>query len=193
MYNHKQTKKKNQIFWKNTYIKNAKKTLKIENCVYKATSSTSAPSSPKQQPQSLSSSGNEDVEIDGIETSTLTNGKSTENTTESSYENAVAANRTSRASIDAEYENTVQNTVAETNGLNGSASSSSTTNNNNIAKSELTNGNGNGNTNDNGNATDAAKRSSVNDHSNAASKDELYDVPVGEFRIYTISHKNGNK
>lgn len=121
----------------------------------------------------------------------MTNGKSTENTTESSYENAVATNRTSRASIDAEYENTV--TVAETNGLNGSACSSSTTNNNNIAKSELTNGNGNGNTNDNDNATDAVKRSSVNDHSNAASKDELYDVPVGEFRIYTISHKNGYK
>lgn len=162
------------------------------------------------------------VDIDGLDDSTLTNGKSAENDTETeietetepSYQNA-GANRTSRASItnDDDYENTVQNTVtAETNGLNGSASSSTTVNNNNVAKSEikseLVNGNGNGNGNGksngngndnatakangngNGNVTDAAKRSSMHDHSNAASKDELYDVPVGEFRIYThLTHK----
>lgn len=39
----------------------------------------------------------------------------------------------------------------------------------------------------NGNATDAAKKSSPeNDNANAADKEELYDVPVGEFRYLSI-------
>lgn len=168
-----------------------KKTTKNEFA--HAATSSSAPSSPKEQPQSLSSSGNdsetnaadgESADLDNNDKS-LTNGKSATITdsadtgnAEPSYQNnaVVAAVRASRAnaSHDAEYENTAN--TSESNGLNGSASGSIAVNNNNnnnnaAAASELVNGN----------ATDAAKKLSAD----AASKEQLYDVPVGEwFAIY---------
>lgn len=73
--------------------------------------------------------------------------------------------------------------MQRTNGLNGSASSSTANNNNNIAKSELINGND----------IEAAKNSTGHDNLNAASKDELYDVPVGEFRISVLDLKSQSK
>ncbi|XP_031625583.1 amphiphysin isoform X2 [Contarinia nasturtii] len=154
------------------------------------TSSGSSPSSPKAQPQSLSSSGNEsvlnavDVDADGIDDKSLTNGKTDEDAIES-YQNAEIIRTSHASNSDAEYENTMKIT-SESNGLNGSNSSvtttdaantataaaaavvvvDATTNNNNVAKCELVNGKSN----------EAAKS---DDNLNAASKDQLYDVPVG--------------
>lgn len=156
-------------------------------------------------------------DADGLDNhkSVLTNGKSngTENgaadLAEPSYQNTVAM-RTSRASSnDADYENTTASSATK-NGLNGSASNGSASasdavadaaaaaaaaataaNNNNIDRSELVNGNGNGNANGNGNgnATDADKKIAEHGKSNAANKDELYDVPVGEFtQSHTFTH-----
>lgn len=193
------------------------KTPTTPTCTCEATLSTSAPSSPKQQPQSLSSSsGNSDVDADadangdehdddGIDNHkpVLTNGKSNglENGAaasagEPSYQNA-SVMRTPRASSkDADYENT----TPKNNGLNGSASNglasasapaATASNNNNNEQSEVVNGNGNGN--GNGNATDADKKSAENGKANAADKDELYDVPVGEFTVTQFTQKQTNK
>lgn len=137
-----------------------------------ATSSSSSPSSPKEQPQSLSSSsGNESLSIaavvgDGINNTSLTNGKNDD--TEPSYQNTDDM-RTSQASNDVDYENTVQ-TDTRSNGLNGSANSSTVSDNNNVVKNELVNGN----------STDAAEKSTEIVSANTANKEELYDVPVGE-------------
>lgn len=167
----------------------------ISKFAHEATSSSSSPSTPKtiEQPQSLSSSGNDSVlnavdgDADGIDDKSLTNGKGDDSVAESaSYQNADIIRTSHASNSDAEYENTMQN-KAESNGLNGSKSNVSdaatsavdaTTNNNNVAKCELVNGN----------ANEAAKKSDDNLNA-AASKDQLYDVPVGEFHIYpSLSH-----
>lgn len=75
---------------------------------------------------------------------------------------------------DDNYENTIQTVTSESNGLNGSANSCTSANNNNNANSELVNGN----------ATDPDKKPTENDNEKSISKDDLYDVPVGEFPIY---------
>lgn len=156
----------------------------------------------------VDANGDADHDADGIDIDhkrVLTNGKSngtaaTENGTaassvgaEPSYQNTTAI-RTSRASsnLDADYENTTKN------GLNGSvngngtasadgaaAAAAAAANNNNNDQSELVNGNGNGN------ATDADKKIAEHGKSSAnaaGNKDELYDVPVGEFNTTSVTH-----
>lgn len=138
-----------------------------------ATSSSCSPSSPKEQPQSLSSSsGNESlsnaVAGDGIDNKSLTNGKTDD--TEPPYQNADALRTSQATSNDVDYENAVQTDI-RSNGSNGDANSSTVSDNNNVVKNELVNGN----------STDADKKLMENDSAKAAhNKEELYDVPVGE-------------